>query len=62
VNLIHEEIYQVRRHRHQKWASFTIPLCAYCLQNHTRTLQVRYPVPAVDPEACQCPCRDEVKA
>lgn len=57
VNLIHEEISQVRRHRHKEWASFTLPLCRRCLQECTRRLHVRYPVAAVDPETCQCPCR-----
>lgn len=57
VNLIHEEFYQVRRHRHHEWGSFTLPLCARCLQEHTRIYHVRYPVAAVDPEECQCPCR-----
>jgi hypothetical protein len=57
VNLIHEEFYQVRRHRHHDWLSFTLPLCGRCLQQHTRTYHVRYPVAAVDPEECQCPCR-----
>jgi hypothetical protein len=63
VNLIHEEFYQVRRHRHQAWASFTLTLCRGCLQNCIRKHHVRYPVSAVDPESCQCPCRaNEVAA
>jgi hypothetical protein len=56
VNLIHEELYQVRRHRHEGWASFSLPLCAQCLQEHVWKYLVRYPVAAVDQEACQCPC------
>jgi hypothetical protein len=61
-NLIHEELYQVLRHRHKDWASFTMPLCARCLQEHVWRYLVRYPVAAVDQEACQCPCIIEVRA
>src|SRR6478736_9559094 len=61
VPQVNEEFYQVRRHRHKEWTSFSVPLCPYCLQNHARTLQVRYAVAAViGPELCelcQCPCR-----
>src|SRR6476660_914355 len=66
VKEVNEEFYQVRRHRHQEWASFSVPLCPYCLQNHVWRYLVRYPVAAViGPEfceLCQCPCRNEVKA
>lgn len=58
-NLVIDVYGQVKRHRHQAWASFSTPMCIHCLQNHTRTHQVHYPVAAVGNEVCQCPCRVE---
>jgi hypothetical protein len=59
VNQVMVEPGQVIRKRHHEWASFTVPLCAYCLANCLQPLLIRYPVAAAGDEECQCPCRKE---
>ena len=50
---------QVIRKRHDKWASFTVPLCDHCMKNCMKKYLVRYPVAAAGNEVCCCPCRKE---
>jgi hypothetical protein len=62
INRIHLYSDQVIRKRHDSWASFTVPLCAQCMEHCAKKLLIRYAVLAAGSEQCKCPCRAQEKA
>jgi len=53
----HEVTTRKKPKRHDAWSSFTVPMCAWCIQaGHVGRYHVRYPVQCFSNEFCKCPC------